>query len=101
MQKATHDEVLAMCFLLFIAGMDTVTNVGSFAYRNLASDPALQDRLRADEALLRRIPRFWRQPGVRHGARIGPILALDTLPLEWTAASDTPAGRLIPEDAGG
>jgi len=60
----TDDEILAMCFLLFLAGMDTVANLASFAMRRLADDPVLQDRLRArpqDVALfvedsLRRFP---------------------------------------------
>jgi cytochrome P450 len=54
-RRVTTEEVMAMCFLLFLGGMDTVTNLTSFAFRRLAGDPALQQRLRADPTL---IPRF-------------------------------------------
>lgn len=54
-RKITTDEVLAMCFVLFLGGMDTVTNVTGFSYQYLASDPALQARLAADPSL---IPKF-------------------------------------------
>lgn len=54
-RKLTTEEVLAMCFVLFLGGMDTVTNVTGFSYRYLAQDPALQKRLRSDPAL---IPKF-------------------------------------------
>ena len=60
------EEVLAMCFLLFVAGMDTVTNVSGFAFRHLASDPGLQDRLRADADL---IPQF-----VEESLRVFPVV---------------------------
>ncbi|GAB3378335.1 cytochrome P450 [Spongiibacter taiwanensis] len=39
------DEIQNMCYLLFLGGMDTVTNVTGFAYRQLAQDKALQARL--------------------------------------------------------
>ncbi len=48
-------EMLAMCFLLFIAGMDTVTNMSGFAFRALANNPALQIRLAQDPSA---IPNF-------------------------------------------
>lgn len=54
-RKLRDDEVLAMIFILFLGGMDTVTNVTAFAYRQLAGDPTLQARLVADPAL---IPKF-------------------------------------------
>ena len=54
-RKLSDDEVLAMVFILFLGGMDTVTNVTAFAYRQLANDPDLQARLRADAKL---IPKF-------------------------------------------
>ena len=41
----TLDELKSICFLLFIAGLDTVANMMSFAFRHLADDPALQERL--------------------------------------------------------
>ena len=49
------EEILAMCFVLFLGGMDTVTNVTGFSYQYLAQDPALQARLAAEPAL---IPKF-------------------------------------------
>ncbi|WP_068876449.1 MULTISPECIES: cytochrome P450 [unclassified Phenylobacterium] len=54
-RKLSDDEVLAMCFVLFLGGMDTVTNVSGFAFRQLAHDPALQARLAANPG---DIPKF-------------------------------------------
>ncbi|MET0984037.1 MAG: cytochrome P450 [Steroidobacteraceae bacterium] len=54
-RKLTTDEILAMCFVLFLGGMDTVTNVSGFSYRHLAQDPVLQQRLKSDPSL---IPKF-------------------------------------------
>jgi cytochrome P450 len=51
----TRDEALAMCFLLFLGGMDTVTNLSGFAFRHLAGDAALQRRLAGEPRL---IPKF-------------------------------------------
>ena len=45
------DEVLAMAFVLFLGGMDTVTNVTGFAYQQLAQMPDVQARLAADPSL--------------------------------------------------
>jgi len=39
------EELQSMLFIMFLGGMDTVTNVSSYAYRYLASDEALQKRL--------------------------------------------------------
>jgi cytochrome P450 len=46
------EEMIAYCFLLFAAGLDTVANSMAFGMDHLAGDPALQDRLRADPALI-------------------------------------------------
>lgn len=46
------DEILAMSFVLFLGGMDTVTNVTGFAYQQLARMPDVQARLAADPALI-------------------------------------------------
>ena len=43
-----EDEILAMSFVLFLGGMDTVTNVTGFAFQQLAQMPELQARLAAD-----------------------------------------------------
>ena len=51
-RKLSHDEILAMCFVLFLGGMDTVTNVTAFTFQHLAGDPALQAQLAADSALM-------------------------------------------------
>ncbi len=51
----TDDEILAMSFVLFLGGMDTVTNVTGFAYQQLAQMPELQARLAADPS---QIPAF-------------------------------------------
>ncbi|PKP82816.1 MAG: cytochrome P450 [Alphaproteobacteria bacterium HGW-Alphaproteobacteria-18] len=48
-------ELQSMLFVMFLGGMDTVTNVASYTYRHLAQDDALQARLAADASL---IPRF-------------------------------------------
>lgn len=54
-RKLSDDEILAMCFVLFLGGMDTVTNVTGFAFRQLAADHALQARLAANPA---DVPKF-------------------------------------------
>ena len=176
----TDDEILAMSFVLFLGGMDTVTNVTGFAYQQLAQMPDLQARLVAnpseiqafaDEAVrlygvvntprlvvrdidigeakfregemvlcilcagsrdpskfeaahlfdldrkrvahltfsagphlcighvlgraeirilteewVKRVPAFSASPGERHGFRIGTVMALENLPIEWTVA---------------
>lgn len=44
-RKLTQDEMQNMCFLIFLGGLHTVTNVLSFSYWQLASMPSLQQRL--------------------------------------------------------
>lgn len=179
-RRLSHDEILAMCFVLFLGGMDTVSNVTSFSFQHLAGDPDLQARLAADLSLtvrfaeeglrmfgvigtprlvvqdldahgvsfrkgemvlcalwqsgrdpaklddpdrfdvdrkemphynfstgphlclghalaraemrilaeewIKRVPSFSSTPGVRHGFRIGTVIALESLPLEWAVA---------------
>lgn len=46
----SEGEILAMSFVLFLGGMDTVTNVTGFAFQQLAQMPDLQARLAADPA---------------------------------------------------
>ena len=46
----SDNEILAMSFVLFLGGMDTVTNVTGFAYQQLAQMPVLQERLASDPA---------------------------------------------------
>ena len=44
----TLEELQSMLFVMFLGGMDTVTNVSSYTYRYLASDHQLQKRLASD-----------------------------------------------------
>ena len=46
----SDDEILAMTFVLFLGGMDTVTNLTGFAYQQLAQMPDVQATLAADPA---------------------------------------------------
>lgn len=66
-RKLSLDEIMAMCTVLFLGGMDTVTNVTAFTFQQLAGDPALQSRLAADPALL---PQF-AEEGLRMFGVIG------------------------------
>ena len=56
-----RQELQDMLLLLFLGGMDTVTNVTSYTYRHLAQDPDLQARLVDDPEI---IPNFV-QEGIR------------------------------------
>ena len=51
-EPMTLDLMLSYCVILFIAGLDTVVNALGFGVRHLASDPVLQQQLRADPALI-------------------------------------------------
>ena len=66
-RKLSLEEIMAMCTVLFLGGMDTVTNVTAFTFQQLADDPALQSRLAADPALL---PQF-AEEGLRMFGVIG------------------------------
>lgn len=44
--KPTDDEAIGFCFLLFVAGLDTVAAMLSFIFKHLAEHPADQQRLR-------------------------------------------------------
>jgi cytochrome P450 len=48
----TDEEVIGICVLLFIAGLDTVTSSFSFHFRHLAEHPSDQAALRADFGLI-------------------------------------------------
>lgn len=48
----TDDEILGVCVLLFMAGLDTVTSSFSFQFRHLAENPADQQRLRDEPGLI-------------------------------------------------
>lgn len=47
-----EEEILAMSFVLFLGGMDTVTNVTGFAFQQLAQMPELQEKLANDPSLI-------------------------------------------------
>lgn len=47
-RRLSTDELLSICYLLFIAGLDTVANTITFTFLHLARDPALQERLAAN-----------------------------------------------------
>ncbi len=48
----THQELMSISFLLFIAGLDTVTNAMTYGMRHLARDQVLQARLRREPSLI-------------------------------------------------
>jgi cytochrome P450 len=70
-RSLTLEELKSICFLLFIAGLDTVANMMSFAFHHLASDEELQERLAKDPA---KIPDFveesLRRYAIVNGTRI-------------------------------
>ena len=47
-RRMRDEEILAMSFVLFLGGMDTVTNLTGFAYQQLAQMPDLQAHLAAN-----------------------------------------------------
>jgi cytochrome P450 len=51
-QPVAFDKLISACFLLFLGGLDTVTNALSFGFRYLATQPELQRRLREDLSLV-------------------------------------------------
>lgn len=48
----SEDEVIGICFLVFIAGLDTVASSQSFHFMHLARHPEHQAQLRADPSLI-------------------------------------------------
>ena len=51
-RKLTMDEMVSLCLMLFVGGLDTVVNGMSLNIRHLAIDQDLQARLRADKSLI-------------------------------------------------
>ena len=51
-RKLTEDEVLGMCFLIFIGGLDTVTSALGFQFLHLARHPEHQAQLRANPEMI-------------------------------------------------
>tara|TARA_R110000764_G_scaffold24538_1_gene59028 strand:+ start:5624 stop:6832 length:1209 start_codon:yes stop_codon:yes gene_type:complete len=50
----TLEELQSALFVMFLGGMDTVTNVASYTFRHLAGDPDLQERLQREPEILQR-----------------------------------------------
>lgn len=74
-RSLTQEELQSMCFLLFLAGLDTVVNVMTMSYRTLAGLPDLQKRLREDASA---IPGFVEEALRLHGVVNSPrIIAQD------------------------
>ena len=48
----TDDEVLGVCMLFYVAGLDTVASSLGFYFHHLAAHPELQAQLRADRSLI-------------------------------------------------
>jgi cytochrome P450 len=46
------DEIVGICFLLYVAGLDTVAMSMAFQFHHLATDQELQATLRADRSLI-------------------------------------------------
>jgi cytochrome P450 len=66
-----QDEIESMCFLLFLAGLDTVANAAGFMFARLAAMPVLQDQLRDNPGMEGRfIDEVLRVSGVVSTARL-------------------------------
>lgn len=73
----TDDEILGTCFLLFAAGLDTVTSSLSLNFRHLAMNPHDQARLRAEPSLIRNaVEELLRRYAVTSSSR---VVAQDTV----------------------
>lgn len=48
----SQDELLSICFVLFLGGLDTVANALTFAFRHLATDPPLCKKLADNRELI-------------------------------------------------
>jgi len=51
-RPTTDDEIMGICYLLFVAGLDTVAASLGLHFRHLAQNPDDQARLRADPSLI-------------------------------------------------
>jgi cytochrome P450 len=61
----TDDEVMGVCYLLVVAGLDTVASSLSLHFRHLAQNPDDQARLRADPSLIpSAVEEFLRRYGI-------------------------------------
>jgi len=51
-QPLSDERALGICFLFYVAGLDTVASTLGFTFRELAQRPELQQQLRADPGLI-------------------------------------------------
>lgn len=51
-KKLTYDEIMGMCIMLFMGGLDTVTSELGFIFRYLAENPGKQQWLRENPSLI-------------------------------------------------
>lgn len=83
----TDPEILGLCFLFVLAGLDTVTSAVGFSLAKLAADPGLRRRISADFSL---IPNF-----IEDMLRVdGPVPFAPRVTTEEIEV----AGRVIPKD---
>jgi cytochrome P450 len=83
----TEEEILGLCFMFVLAGLDTVTSAVGFSLAKLAGDPELRHRVVNDYSL---IPAF-----VEDMLRVdGPVPFAPRVTTEEVAV----AGRLVPKD---
>jgi cytochrome P450 len=83
----TDNEILGLCFLFVLAGLDTVTSAVGFSLAKLAADADLRHRIGADFAL---IPNF-----VEDMLRVDPPAPFAP---RVTTEDVEVAGRLVPKD---
>lgn len=70
----TEDEIIGIVFFLWTGGLDTVAATSSLMFRRLASDPALQQRLRDDPELhAEAIEEFLRMNPTVNSARMAKV----------------------------
>jgi cytochrome P450 len=70
-RQLTENEKIGMCFLLYVAGLDTVTNQLGFIFKHLAEHPEDQQKLRDEPELIpNAIEEFIRGYGVVNTVRL-------------------------------
>ena len=83
----TDNEILGLCFMFVLAGLDTVTSATGFALAKLAGDAALRERIAGDFSL---IPAF-----IEDILRVdGPVPFAPRVTTEEVEV----AGRVVPKD---
>jgi cytochrome P450 len=51
-RPTTEDEVMGVCFMMFLGGLDTVTSTLGYMFRYLGEHPLQQEKLRQDPSLI-------------------------------------------------